>query len=245
MESVTPGLVAEVACGARDWDAFERETTSLLLQAIGGDTAFFADPSGISRNALGVITEVREQTQPYWPQLSSESSALLAACVGAQGTLIDSQVFGRDLARMKYYDLLMRPVRGRTTLIGVITRAGKFSHKIAIGRCQGSSPFDARDEALLGALLPTITLASAALLPHGNLPAGLAPLERRRQLLRTLTPREREVLDYVRLGYSNEQIGTALGTRARTVRNQLSRVYEKLGVANRAEAVGVSLDPDA
>jgi len=26
---------------------------------------------------------------------------------------------------------------------------------------------------------------------------------------------------------------------------RLSRVYEKLGVANRAEAVGVSLDPDA
>ena len=51
-----------------------------------------------------------------------------------------------------------------------------------------------------------------------------------------LTPREREVLGYLRLGYTNAQIACALGSAERTVRNQLSSVYEKLGVATRAEA---------
>ncbi len=47
------------------------------------------------------------------------------------------------------------------------------------------------------------------------------------------------MVDYLHLGYTNEQIGLALGTRPRTVRNQLTAVYRKLGVATRAEAVGL------
>jgi DNA-binding NarL/FixJ family response regulator len=56
-----------------------------------------------------------------------------------------------------------------------------------------------------------------------------------------LTPREREVLGYLHLGYSNQQIALALGSAPRTVRNQLSRVYDKLGVGTRAEAVAWAL----
>jgi DNA-binding NarL/FixJ family response regulator len=55
-----------------------------------------------------------------------------------------------------------------------------------------------------------------------------------------LSAREREVLSYLHLGYTNQQIALALGSAPSTVRNQLSRVYEKLGVSSRAEAVGVS-----
>ncbi|MDD9947519.1 MAG: LuxR C-terminal-related transcriptional regulator [Myxococcales bacterium] len=56
-----------------------------------------------------------------------------------------------------------------------------------------------------------------------------------------LSPRELEVLSYLPLGYTNKQIALALGTSAGTVRNQLSNAYLKLGVACRAEAVGVLL----
>jgi DNA-binding CsgD family transcriptional regulator len=56
-----------------------------------------------------------------------------------------------------------------------------------------------------------------------------------------LTAREREVLSYLRLGYTNREIAAACGTSPRTVRNQLSTVFEKLGAATRAEAVAISL----
>jgi DNA-binding CsgD family transcriptional regulator len=52
-----------------------------------------------------------------------------------------------------------------------------------------------------------------------------------------LTERERELLSYLGLGYTNEQIASACGVSPYTVRNQLSRAYSKLGVATRAEAV--------
>jgi DNA-binding NarL/FixJ family response regulator len=59
-----------------------------------------------------------------------------------------------------------------------------------------------------------------------------------------LSTREREILSYLRLGYTNREIGLALGTSFRTVRNQLSHLFEKLGVSTRAEAVGRSSWPD-
>jgi DNA-binding NarL/FixJ family response regulator len=46
------------------------------------------------------------------------------------------------------------------------------------------------------------------------------------------------VLGSLRLGYTNREIGLALGTRERTVRNQLSAIHGKLGVSTRAEAFG-------
>ena len=54
-----------------------------------------------------------------------------------------------------------------------------------------------------------------------------------------LTSAEREVLSYLHLGYSNAQIAHARGNTERTVRNQLSSAYAKLGVGSRAEAVAV------
>lgn len=243
MERLTPGLIAELACAAPDWDAFERDTTPLLMDAIGADTAFFSNSTRISPHVQGVITGLREEVEPLWPELAAASGPMLQlALERGGGTMIDSEVLGRKLERAPYYDVLMRPVRGRTTLIGVIASGGQFQHKIAIGRCQGSGAFTARHRALLGSLLPTMTLACSALRPLPG-PALTAPRAAElRALLRTLTSREREVFDYLRLGYSNEQIGVALGTKARTVRNQLSRVYEKLGVANRSEAVGVRVE---
>ena len=56
-----------------------------------------------------------------------------------------------------------------------------------------------------------------------------------------LTTSERAVLRRVAAGNTNAQIGQHLGRSEKTVRNQLTRVYAKLGVVNRAEAVAVHL----
>jgi DNA-binding CsgD family transcriptional regulator len=52
-----------------------------------------------------------------------------------------------------------------------------------------------------------------------------------------LTPREREVLDWVAAGKTNRDIATILGASPRTVEKHLERVYEKLGVETRTAAV--------
>ena len=52
-----------------------------------------------------------------------------------------------------------------------------------------------------------------------------------------LTKREWQVLERVAQGHSNEMISDDLGIAKQTVRNYVTRVYEKLGVHTRAEAV--------
>lgn len=51
-----------------------------------------------------------------------------------------------------------------------------------------------------------------------------------------LTPREREVLDWVAAGKTNRDIAAILGARPRTVEKHLERIYEKLGVETRTAA---------
>ncbi len=52
-----------------------------------------------------------------------------------------------------------------------------------------------------------------------------------------LTDRESEVLECIASGRNNEQIATELGLSYATVRNYVARLYGKLGVHSRAEAV--------
>lgn len=54
-----------------------------------------------------------------------------------------------------------------------------------------------------------------------------------------LTATEHTVLRWMAVGRSNAQIGQCLARSEKTVRNQVTRIYAKLGVANRAEAVAV------
>ncbi|HWU22469.1 MAG TPA: response regulator transcription factor [Nocardioides sp.] len=51
-----------------------------------------------------------------------------------------------------------------------------------------------------------------------------------------LTPREREVLDLLARGRTNAQIARALGISLKTVQNTVSRVLDKLQVADRTQA---------
>lgn len=59
--------------------------------------------------------------------------------------------------------------------------------------------------------------------------------------LRELTPRELEVLAAVARGSSNAAIAEELVITNKTVKNHLSRIYEKIGVHSRAEAIALWL----
>jgi DNA-binding NarL/FixJ family response regulator len=57
-----------------------------------------------------------------------------------------------------------------------------------------------------------------------------------------LTPREREILEMVAAGRSNQQIAGSLYLSPKTVRNNLSNIFGKLHVAGRTEAVIAARD---
>jgi DNA-binding NarL/FixJ family response regulator len=52
-----------------------------------------------------------------------------------------------------------------------------------------------------------------------------------------LSPAEHQVLRLVALGLDNAAIAQRLGKREKTVRNQVSSIFGKLGVQTRAEAI--------
>ena len=52
-----------------------------------------------------------------------------------------------------------------------------------------------------------------------------------------LTPREVEIINYVRRGFANKQIGEALGIREDTVKKHLRNAYTKLGVHRRTQLI--------
>jgi len=108
---------------------------------------------------------------------------------------------------------------------------------------------------LLAALIPNSTLVPLDSVNHALLPGdrafesffealnAFAPPAR---MLTTrdigepvsrLTAREREVLERLAQGLDNAQIAAHLGLAEKTVRNHLTRVFEKIGAENRGQAI--------
>ncbi len=57
------------------------------------------------------------------------------------------------------------------------------------------------------------------------------------QQLADLTPRECDVLEYIAQGLDNASISAHLGLQEKTVRNHITRIFDKLAVENRAQAI--------
>jgi DNA-binding CsgD family transcriptional regulator len=241
MEALSPGLIAEIACSAPDWADIEKAVVPLLADRIGADVVFFAGHSGFGEHTLGVDTSLRADINAIWADCSAGFEPLVEYAVRSRRAVIDAHFFGGTLTRLPYFHGIMRPLRGRQTLMGFLELRRRAVYQVALGRSGQSPGFCDRDRDLLSSLIPTLTLACAARAdrPRSFLPSRLPQAQRDNCVLDLLTSREREVLDYLHLGYTNEQIGVALGTQPRTIRNQLTAVYRKLGVATRAEAVGL------
>jgi pimeloyl-ACP methyl ester carboxylesterase len=55
--------------------------------------------------------------------------------------------------------------------------------------------------------------------------------------LRELTPRERDVLDGIAEGLDNTEIAASLGLSEKTVRNHITRIFDKISVEHRYQAI--------
>ncbi|MES2438958.1 MAG: response regulator transcription factor [Verrucomicrobiota bacterium] len=60
---------------------------------------------------------------------------------------------------------------------------------------------------------------------------------RSREEIHRLSPREKEIIEALSMGYSNKEIADKLSLSVETIRSYLKNVYEKMHVRSRAEAV--------
>jgi two-component system, NarL family, response regulator NreC len=73
----------------------------------------------------------------------------------------------------------------------------------------------------------------------GLAPPSLSPTQRG---LEGLSRREREVLQHVAYGFTNEEIGTRLGLSVKTIEGYRSRIVDKLSLKSRADIVRFALE---
>jgi transcriptional regulator EpsA len=111
------------------------------------------------------------------------------------------------------------------------------------------APYGDNDSGAMAAVLPYIDIALRQVehLPHQAFPpvaplAPSAPATPAHESLPLqpwgLTSREAEIVSWVAMGKTNPDIGMILGISAFTVKNHLQRIFKKLDVSNRAQAVG-------
>lgn len=103
----------------------------------------------------------------------------------------------------------------------------------------GHEDFDLAARNTLTQVLPYIdhALRQVEHLPHQSVSQGnITPRFAQDHLL---TTREREILQWIALGKTNDEIGSILGFSIYTVKNNVQSIFRKLNVSNRAQAVAV------
>ncbi len=132
------------------------------------------------------------------------------------------------------YNEYYRPIRIEHVMAVPIHVDRRFLVSFVLNR--GGSAFTDRERDLAEVMRPHLAnlyRLGVAIEKTRDLPAD-APFDR---AAAPLTPREREVLDWVAAGKTNRDVAAILGASPRTVEKHLERVYEKLGVETRTAAV--------
>jgi DNA-binding NarL/FixJ family response regulator len=64
------------------------------------------------------------------------------------------------------------------------------------------------------------------------------------ELIERLTPREREVVMLIAQGYTYRQVASKLGMKVKTLETHMAHIFQKLGVATRAEVSFLAYETD-
>ena len=124
---------------------------------------------------------------------------------------------------------------------GLKDERGSYDCLYAAFRAGGE--FTESEHAVMAVALPYIDIAlrQVKLLPHqSTAPAVIsAPLIFDLLQSRGLSAREIEILQWVSQGKTNPEIGKILGRSEFTVKNHMQRIFKKMDVSNRAQAVGL------
>lgn len=171
---------------------------------------------------LGLIRKVEQQPQLFEPELQRGR----AAGQSGGGGYIDTEVFSASERRDRpFFAEVIRPQGIQSQLVGYLSFRGRSLAAMHLCRHGATRGFRRNALDALRQVLPVLGVTHVAL-------AQSAPSPRLRS---ALTPREQELVGAVRHGLTNREIGLVLGSSPNTVRNQLHRLFTKLGVAGRTE----------
>lgn len=238
-KEVTSLLELSLCC---ERDQFQREALAILERAVGFGCALFLAfdrPGGdpLARGSLvlaGLGGTYSSLFRNHAAAFDRELEPVKRFASKHGGAAVDTEVLGRRATEARYYRELVEPAGGGHSLLCYLDLRGDPVGLVMLGRERGRA-FREEDLRCARRLRPALALAVASYTESrpqaaANLLSEPGP---------RLTARERELMDYVARGYTNPEIGLALGTSPNTVRNQLSVLYRKAGATTRAELVGL------
>lgn len=200
--------IAEWACRASGRLAFRRG----VLDALAGPFSLEASVFSSLRLSSDAAAAGRGTQLPRVAALWSRELAELRAGLRPPTRWLLSGPGGRDFC-----------ATGRPLASCVVRVSARLGSVLALSRAR---PFSDEELGFLGELQPVLQLGEER------------QVEASESVGVRLSPRERQIFEYLLRGFRNEDIARALGTSPATVRNQLVRLYRKAGVGTRSELVG-------
>lgn len=233
--------ILEIAHAVDERPMFQREALAWLGRSLGYRLGFFLGletmngqaPQGPGLVAVGADAGYSEMLLRHFSCYSDELEPVKEHARHHGGIAVDTDVLGQAVQQTRYYQELARPAGGGHSLLCFLRLRDHPSGVLMLGR-ESHLPFSVQDQIRVRTVAPLLALV-------------LASFGQRR--FKTgegcgkpnwfeLTPREREISNYLVLGYTNREIAIALETSPNTVRNQLATLFRKAEVSNRAELVG-------
>jgi len=193
-------------------------------------TVFVVDDDAVVRNAVALLI----RSVGMRAEICSSADEFLARYDSAQPGCLVLDIRLPGTSGLQLQEILAQ----RGIALPIIMLSGYGTIEMAV-RAVKNGAFDFlekpfRDQELLDRVQQAIS--------HDlNTRAERARRNQVRELMSTLTPREREVLDRVVDGQSNKQIASGLGLSHKTIEYHRSKIMEKLQVDSIAELVRAAL----
>lgn len=198
--------------------------------AIGGETYHYDIVSAIpgirhSTTLHSTVCAFRNGVHQHW--VAGSGRVTSASISSENDNYIDVTIFNSELHEMKH--ILFHAIPD--------TRF-KADHLYILLRRNGS--FTEQERKLFELLLPHVDAAVRKTdgLPICEPDQVTAPTLINSLIKSGLSTREIEILEWVRNGKTNIEIGMILDISSFTVKNHLQRIFKKINVSNRAQAVG-------
>jgi DNA-binding CsgD family transcriptional regulator len=173
------------------------------------------------------------------PRLASTAGELLSALAREPGSLVLVWAEAASTAAP-----IVAAIREQDAVSPIIVVGGSEAPADRLALLRGCLAWDVVPPPPDG--LAALSIAARAALRHRSRLLGRAPVPGATTVLPDgasgpgLTARELELLRWVAEGLGNREVGRRLSISEHTVRNGLARVYNKLGVQSRTQALAVA-----
>ncbi len=228
--------LAALALGATSQREYRAEALRRIIRWVGGDSGLihqhFPTTAPLETGTYEQMDmHYVERCVAGWDdQYGRDMAPVVQASRMHGGVSVDVRS-GSDRARLAFYTDILTPSRIREGMFCHIELSGVPMALCILNRTE-KTRFDDLSLAIVRGVLPLFALGE-------SLAAKRAPAFDDEVPIAELSRREREVAEFVTLGYTNREIALALGSSVHTVRNQVASLFRKAGASNRAELVGI------